>query len=69
VDRITFYSAIVRSLAPLRAELAGQMPADDVPRIDESTVHKEALSTPRWILMLVSEGRRGSDWMFPFGVL
>jgi hypothetical protein len=31
VDRITFYSGIVRQLAPIRAELQAQM-RDDVPR-------------------------------------
>jgi hypothetical protein len=31
VDRITFYSGIVRGLAPIRAELQAQMRADDVP--------------------------------------
>jgi hypothetical protein len=31
VDRITFYSALVRRLAPIRAELQAQM-SDDVPR-------------------------------------
>jgi hypothetical protein len=31
VDRITFYSGIVRGLAPIRAELQGQMRADDIP--------------------------------------
>jgi hypothetical protein len=31
VDRITFYSGIVRGLAPVRAELPAQMRADDVP--------------------------------------
>jgi hypothetical protein len=35
VDRITFYSfysGIVRSLTPIRAELAAQMRADDIPK-------------------------------------
>ncbi len=32
VDRITFYSGIVRSLAPIRAELAAQVRADDIPK-------------------------------------
>jgi hypothetical protein len=31
VDRITFYSGIVRRLAPIRAELQAQMRADDPP--------------------------------------
>jgi hypothetical protein len=31
VDRITFYSGIVRGLAPIRAELQAQMRADDIP--------------------------------------
>ena len=31
VDRITFYSGIVRRLAPIRAELQAQMRADDLP--------------------------------------
>ena len=31
VDRITFYSGIVRALAPIRAELQAQMRADDLP--------------------------------------
>ena len=31
VDRITFYSGIVRGLAPIRAELQAQMRADDLP--------------------------------------
>ena len=31
VDRITFYSGIVRGLAPIRAELQTQMRADDLP--------------------------------------
>jgi hypothetical protein len=31
VARITFYSEIVRSLAPIRADLAAQMRADDFP--------------------------------------
>jgi hypothetical protein len=31
VDRITFYSGIVRWLAPIRAELQAQMRADDIP--------------------------------------
>ena len=31
VDRITFYSGIVRGLAPIRAELQAQMRDDDVP--------------------------------------
>jgi hypothetical protein len=31
VDRIAFYSALVRRLAPIRAELQAQM-RDDVPR-------------------------------------
>jgi hypothetical protein len=30
VDRITFYSGIVRRLAPIRAELQAQMRADDI---------------------------------------
>jgi acetate kinase len=30
VDRITFYSGIVRGLAPIRADLAAQMRADDI---------------------------------------
>jgi hypothetical protein len=30
VDRITFYSGIVRGLAPIRAELQAQMRADDI---------------------------------------
>jgi hypothetical protein len=30
VDRITFYSGIVRRLAPIRAELAAQMRGDDL---------------------------------------
>jgi hypothetical protein len=29
VDRITFYSGIIRRLAPIRAELAAQMRGDD----------------------------------------
>jgi hypothetical protein len=29
-DRITFYSGIVRRLAPIRAELQAQMRADDI---------------------------------------
>jgi hypothetical protein len=29
VDRITFYSGLVRRLAPIRAELQAQMRADD----------------------------------------
>jgi hypothetical protein len=32
VDRITFYSGIVRGLAPIRADLAAQMRADDIPK-------------------------------------
>jgi len=32
VDRITFYSAIVHSLAAIRAELQAQMRADDIPK-------------------------------------
>ena len=32
VDRITFYSGIVRGLAPIRAELQAQMRTDDLPR-------------------------------------
>ena len=31
VDRITFYSGIVRGLAPIRAALQAQMRADDIP--------------------------------------
>jgi hypothetical protein len=31
VDRITFYSGIVRGLAPIRAELQAQMRANDFP--------------------------------------
>jgi hypothetical protein len=31
VDRITFYSGIVRGLTPIRAELQAQMRADDLP--------------------------------------
>jgi hypothetical protein len=31
VDRITFYSGIVRGLAPIWAELQAQMRADDLP--------------------------------------
>jgi acetate kinase len=31
VDRITFYSGIARGLAPIRADLAAQMRADDIP--------------------------------------
>ena len=31
VDRITFYSGIVRALAPIRAELQAQMRADNIP--------------------------------------
>ncbi len=31
VDRITFYSGIVHSLAPIRADLAAQMRAYDIP--------------------------------------
>lgn len=31
VDRITFYSGILRGLAPIRAELQAQMRADDLP--------------------------------------
>ena len=31
VDRITFYSGIVRGLAPIRAELQAQMRADELP--------------------------------------
>ena len=31
VDRITFYTGIVRGLAPIRAALAAQMRADDIP--------------------------------------
>jgi hypothetical protein len=32
VDRITFYTGIVHSLAPIRAELQAQMRDDDVPK-------------------------------------
>ena len=32
VDRITFYSGIVRGLAPIRAELQTQMLDDDIPK-------------------------------------
>jgi hypothetical protein len=32
VDRITFYSGIVRGHAPIRADLAVQMRADDIPK-------------------------------------
>ena len=32
VDCITFYSGIVRGLAPIRAELQAQMRADDIPK-------------------------------------
>jgi acetate kinase len=32
VDRITFYSGIVRGLAPIRADLAAQMRADGIPK-------------------------------------
>jgi hypothetical protein len=32
VDRITFYSGIVRGLAPIRAELRTQIRADDIPK-------------------------------------
>jgi hypothetical protein len=32
VDRIAFYSGIVRGLAPIRAELQAQMRADDIPK-------------------------------------
>jgi hypothetical protein len=32
VDRITFYSGIVHRLAPIRADLAAQMLADDIPK-------------------------------------
>jgi hypothetical protein len=32
VDRITFYSGIVRGLAPIRAELQAQMRAHDIPK-------------------------------------
>jgi hypothetical protein len=32
VDRITFYSGIVRGLAPIRAELQAQMRAEDIPK-------------------------------------
>jgi hypothetical protein len=32
VDRITFYSGIVRGLAPIRAELQAQMRVDDIPK-------------------------------------
>jgi hypothetical protein len=32
VGRITFYSGIVRGLAPIRAELQAQMRADDIPK-------------------------------------
>ena len=32
VDRTTFYSGIVRGLAPIRAELQAQMRADDIPK-------------------------------------
>jgi hypothetical protein len=31
VDRISFYSGLVRRLAPIRAELQAQMRADDTP--------------------------------------
>ena len=31
VDRITFYTGIVRGLAPIRAELQSQMHTDDLP--------------------------------------
>jgi hypothetical protein len=31
VDRIKFYSGLVRRLAPIRAELQAQMRADDTP--------------------------------------
>jgi hypothetical protein len=31
VDRIKFYSVIVRRLAPIRAELQAQMRIDDIP--------------------------------------
>jgi hypothetical protein len=31
VDRITFYSGLVRRLAPIRAELQAQMRPDDTP--------------------------------------
>jgi hypothetical protein len=30
--RTTFYSGIVRGLAPIRADLAAQMRADDIPK-------------------------------------
>jgi hypothetical protein len=30
VDRITFYSGLVRRLAPIRAELQAQMRSDDI---------------------------------------
>jgi hypothetical protein len=32
VDRVTFYSGIVRGLAPIRAEVQAQMRADDIPK-------------------------------------
>ena len=32
VDRIAFYSGVVRGLAPIRAELQAQMRADDIPK-------------------------------------
>jgi hypothetical protein len=32
VDRITFYSGLVRRLAPIRAELQAQMRDDDTPK-------------------------------------
>jgi acetate kinase len=32
VDRIAFYSGIVRGLAPIRAELQDQMRVDDIPK-------------------------------------
>jgi hypothetical protein len=32
VDRIGFYSGIVRGLAPIREELQAQMRADDIPK-------------------------------------
>jgi hypothetical protein len=40
VDRITFHSGIVRRLAPIRADLAAQMRASDIPKGDVFTVHK-----------------------------
>jgi hypothetical protein len=32
VDRITFYSGIVRGLVPIRADIAVQLHADDLPK-------------------------------------